>query len=207
MFESGGERPDVAGRHLAVAAGHDCVADLVGDARLRNEVDRLVALRVVRRHAAGRRPGEDHRHLALQPRRPLRDGVEIVVAGDRRLVLRRSSAASVVTPAGRRQLCLHVGVEELAAIGAELLQEAELVAGAAELAEMRRAIDIGRQLIGDELRDLRIIVPGRRHGERLAEFGLIGGLQLGIVEDVRAIVERELVAVVEHAPALALVQR
>ena len=45
-------------------------------------------------------------------------------------------------------------VEEHAAVGAELLQEGELVAGAAGLAEMRRAVDVGRQLVGDELRHL-----------------------------------------------------
>ena len=81
-----------------------------------------------------------------------------------------------------------------------------MVAGAAEFAEMRSAVDVWRQLIGDELRNLRIVVPGRRDAEWFAELRLIGGLQLGIVKYVRPVVERPLVAVVEHAPALALVQ-
>ena len=114
--------------------------------------------------------------------------------------------SSVVSPAGSGELRLHVRVEEFAAVGAELLQEAELVAGTAEFAEMRGAVDVGRQLVGDELRDLGIVVPGLRHAKRLAEFRLVGRLQLRIVEYVRAVVERELIAVVEHAPALALVQ-
>ena len=66
---------------------------------------------------------------------------------------------------------------------------------------MPGAVNVGRQLIGDELRDLRIFVPCLRDAERLAEFRLIGVLQLGIVEYILAIVEGELVAVVEDAPA------
>ena len=171
-----------------------------------NEVDRLVALGVVRRHPAGRRPGEDHRNLALQPGRPQRDCVEIVVAGHRRLVLGDHLVERGLARRSR-QLGLHVRVEEFSSVGAELLQEAELVAGTAELAEMSRAIDVGRQLVGDELGDLRVIVPGRRDGQRFAELRLVSRLQLRIVEYVLAIVESELIPVVEHAPVLAFVQR
>jgi hypothetical protein len=83
-------------------------------------------------------------------------------------------------------LGLHVLVKELAPVGAELLQEGELVAWTAELAEMGGAIDIGRELIGDELGNLRIIIPGRRDGERLAELLLVSRFQLRIVEYVLA---------------------
>jgi len=67
-------------------------------------------------------------------------------------------------------LGLHVGVEEFSAVGAKLLQKAKLVAGTAEFAEVRSAVDVWRQLIGDELRNLRIVVPGRRDAEWFAEF-------------------------------------
>ena len=50
----------------------------------------------------------------------------------------------------------------------------------------------------------RVLVPGLGHRQVLVELGLVGLLQLGIAEDVGAIVEREHVAVVEEAPALAL---
>ena len=105
------------------------------------------------------------------------------------------------------ELRLHVVVEEHAAIGAELLQEVELVARAARLAEVAGAIDVRRHVVGDELRDLRVVLPGLRHFQRLAELGLVGLLQLRILEDVLAIVEGEHVAVVEEAPDLALVGR
>ena len=62
-------------------------------------------------------------------------------------------------PAGETSCAFMVFVEEDAAVGAVLLQEAELVARAAGLAEMRRAVDVGRQLVGDELGDLRRIRP------------------------------------------------
>src|SRR5271167_3229607 len=191
---------------ISVAPWHYCVAYLVGDARLRDEVDRLVALRVIRRHPARRRPRIDHRHLALQPSRPLRHGVEIIVAGERRLVL-RDHLVERRRPGRSRQLRLHRVVEELPAIGAVLLQKTELIARTAELTKMSRAVNIGRQLIGDELGYLRVIVPGRRHHERLAKFRLVRGLQLGIVENVLTVVKRELIAVVEHAPTFALVER
>ncbi len=71
---------------------------------------------------------------------------------------------------------------------------------------MRRPVDVGRELVGDELGHLGVLFPGLRHFERLAEFGLIGRLQLGIPEHVRPVVERELVAVVEDAPPLPLVE-
>ena len=80
-----------------------------------------------------------------------------------------------------------------------------MVAGAAEFAEMRSAVNLGRHLVGDELGDLLIVFPCGRDAERLAKFGLICGFQLGIVKNVLAIIESELVAVIEHAPALALV--
>src|SRR5581483_5591927 len=100
---------------------------------------------------------------------------------------------------------LHIRVEELAAIGSEFLQEAELISRTAELAEMSRAINFRRQLIGNELGDLRIFVPGLRQPERLAELRLIGGFQLLIVENILSVVQGELVAVIEHAPAFPLV--
>ena len=102
---------------------------------------------------------------------------------------------------------LQVRVEEFPSVGAELLQEAELVAGTAELAEMGRAIDVRRELVGDELGDLGIIVPSRRDRQGFAELPLVSRFQLRIVEYVLAIVESELIAVVEHAPLLAFVHR
>jgi hypothetical protein len=54
-----------------------------------------------------------------------------------------------------------------------------LVARVARLAEVAGAVDVRRHVVGDELGDLRVVLPGFRHFERLAELGLIGILQLG----------------------------
>ena len=107
----------------------------------------------------------------------------------------------------RDQPRLHVVAEQLAAIGAVLLQEVELVAGAAGLAEVAGAIDVRRHLVGDELGDLGIFLPGLGRAERRVELRLIGLHHLRILEDVLAVVEGEHVAVVEEAPDLALVGR
>src|SRR5262249_3280973 len=68
-------------------------------------------------------------------------------------------------------------------------------------------VRVGRQLISDELGDLGVLVPCLWHPQLLSELRLIGGLELGIAEYVRAVIEGKLVAVVEHAPSLALVER
>ncbi len=130
-----------------------------------------------------------------------------LLPGHRRLVLRHHLLERL--DAGiRDELRLHrLVVEEDAAVGAVLLEEGELVAGAARLPEMHGAIDLGRQLVGDELGHLGIFVPGPRHLEVLIELRLVGGLELLVAEDVLAVVEREDIAVVEDAPALALVGR
>ena len=70
---------------------------------------------------------------------------------------------------------------------------------------MHRAIDVRGELIGDELGGLGVFVPGLRHAQVALELGLIGSAQLAVLEYVTPIVEGELVAVVEEAPALPLV--
>ena len=85
------------------------------------------------------------------------------------------------------------------------MQEVVLISGTSRLAEVARAVDVGRHLVGNELRDLRIVFPGLGYFERLVEFRLVCALQLGVIENILAIIEREHIAVVEEAPDFAFV--
>ena len=87
-----------------------------------------------------------------------------------------------------------VAVEEAAALVAEAFLEHEHRVG--RLAEERGAVHLGRVFVGQELADLRELLPGLRRGEIVAELGLELGLVRRIVEDVLPIVEDEHVAVI-----------
>src|ERR1700737_4659514 len=102
---------------------------------------------------------------------------------------------SVLTPASEASWAFILSSKKTAAIGPELLQEIVLVARAAGFAEMRGAVDVRRQLVGDELRHLSVVVPVGRRRQRLLEFRLVGVLQLRILEDVLAVVQGEHIAV------------
>ena len=186
---------------------HGRVSHFAGDLGLRDEVDRLRALRIVLRHSPRRRPGVDHRHFPLQPRHPLRHRVEVVVAGNRRLVLGHHLLERLESRR-RVELRLHrLGIEKDPAVRAKLLHKGKLVAGRAGLAEIRRPVHVRGQLVGDELRHLRVLVPALGDAQRLAVLRLVRLLQLRIPDHVLAVVEAEFVAVVKHSPALSFVRR